>query len=290
MKKLLSFLLALSLFILPVLAGSGSAKAETTIEDVLDALNNSTYRSTYNALKGGEEFKNGSKGDTAKGVQQTLADFGQDITVDGKAGKKTFSTLNTVQEAFGLDKTSTLDADGYATLLSCLVFIKNPDEAESLFYAEMGDAEFNYNVACSYYVQNKYYTAKKFFEQSEYNDYATRASKCVQSFPKNGVMFKESIGKENAKIKVVNKDETYGMHVEIWTTDDVLARTMFIRPKGNAMCPVPAGNYYVKTAYGTEWFGDEAFGDDSSYSVRYFDGEADFEVKKQYLVTLTLYR
>ena len=90
-------------------------------EEALDALGEEVYRTTYEALLSGEVVEKGSRGDTAKGVQQTLVAFGQDIAVDGNVGPRTIAALNAVQEAFGLELTESVDAAGYGEMLRCLL-------------------------------------------------------------------------------------------------------------------------------------------------------------------------
>ena len=99
--------------------------------EALDALGDEIYWNTYSALVMGDVVKKGSKGETAKGVQQTLVALGQDITVDGSVGAKTIAALNAVQEAFGLEKTDSLDANTYAALLPKLLLVANSDEADA---------------------------------------------------------------------------------------------------------------------------------------------------------------
>ena len=90
------------------------------------------YRETYQALLDGEVLQKGSKGDAAKGLQQTLIAFGQGITADGSAGPKTFAALNQVQSSFGGDETETLDAEGYFGLLLKLLAYTDAAGAERL--------------------------------------------------------------------------------------------------------------------------------------------------------------
>ena len=99
--------------------------------EALDALGDELYRNTYSALVMGEEIKKGSKGETAKGVQQTLVALGQDIAVDGSVGAKTIGALNEVQAALGLEKTEYVDESVYAELLPNLLQAVNAGEADA---------------------------------------------------------------------------------------------------------------------------------------------------------------
>ena len=76
-------------------AEDGISDADMT-DVILDALSEEVYRTTYDALRSGEVIQKGSKGDAAKGVQQTLVAFGQSISVDGNVGPKSIAALNAV--------------------------------------------------------------------------------------------------------------------------------------------------------------------------------------------------
>ena len=94
---------------------------EAGIEQVLNALGETVYRDTYEALLAGEVIQKGSKGETARGLQQTLIAFGERIVADGDIGSKTLKAMNNVQQAHALEVTDSMDAESYALLLSALV-------------------------------------------------------------------------------------------------------------------------------------------------------------------------
>ena len=269
-------------------------REEVTVDDILSALDNDTYRATYDALLSGEVIAKGSKGDTAKGVQQTLVAFGQNITVDGNVGPKTIAALNAVQEAFGLEQTEALDADGYARLLPRLLIATDPDEAEALLRDQMDAGEYDYMTACALVAQGKYYSAKQAFEYSGYGDWETRAAACVQPWPKNGVLYKnpDVKGSSTELVVKVNAEPDRAMLVKVYTASGVLARTMFIGGTGQATCSLPAGVYVVKDGVGSNWYGEEeAFGDwpDGLYEIMtYEDGSQEVNLKRNYRSTITV--
>ena len=79
------------------------------------------------------------------------------------------------------------------------------------------------------------------------------------------------------------------MLVKIYTTDDVLARTLFIGGTGKATTSLPAGTYILKDGTGREWYGEaEAFGPDGDYEIMTFDGEQEIELKRNYTSTITV--
>ena len=100
---------------------ASESPAEPGIEQVLDALGEEAYRDTYEALLAGEIIQKGSKGEAARGLQQTLIAFGQSIVADGNIGPKSIAALNSVQQAHGLEATEMVDAEGYVLLLSALL-------------------------------------------------------------------------------------------------------------------------------------------------------------------------
>ncbi len=87
----------------------------------LAALGVDAYRPLREALGRGETVGDGSRGDAAKGLQQLLVAFGQDIRADGIVGPKTIAALNAVQDRYGLPRTAALDAAGLAALLPLLL-------------------------------------------------------------------------------------------------------------------------------------------------------------------------
>lgn len=95
--------------------------ASNAVEVALETLGVPAYRALYDALNAGSTVGSGSRGDAAKGLQQMLVAFGQDIAVDGIVGPKTIAALNAVQAQYGLPQSDELDAAGFAELLPLLL-------------------------------------------------------------------------------------------------------------------------------------------------------------------------
>ena len=290
MKKLLTILLALALILaLPALADE---TAEVSTDEILSALGIGTYRNTYNALMAGEVVQKGTKSEAARGVQLTLAVFGQKLDVDGNAGPKTIEALNAVQAAFGLPQTQVLDAKGYAELLRMLLIADKPDVAADLLVDQFRPGEFEYLRACALQAKGKFAAAKLAFENCEYGDWMIRAATCVQPWPKTGVLYKNpQVSGSSTELTVkYNSDPEYAMLVKIYTLDNTLARTMFIAGNSKATTRLPAGTYIIKDGRGTEWFGEEdSFGENGSYEIMTFsDGEQTVQLKKNYSSTITV--
>ena len=264
---------------------------EVTTAEVLDALGEGPYREVYDALSAGEVIQKGSKGDIAKGVQQTLIAFGQDIAADGSVGPKTIGALNAVQAAFGLEQTEALDAAGYEQLLPRLLVAVDEDRARELLADSMGE-EFDYMRGCVLFAQQKFFSAKRAFEDSGCGDWEARVEACAQPWPKTGQLYKNSAVKGSATDLTVqfNSDPDVAMLVKIYTTDDVLARTLFIGGTGKAKTSLPKGTYIIKDGTGRTWYGDEeAFGSDGYYEIMTFgDGEEEVTLKSGHAYTITV--
>ena len=265
---------------------------EAPVDEILNALDDEVYRATYDALVEGTIIQKGSKGDAAKGLQQTLIAFGQSIAADGSVGPKTIGALNAVQAAFGLEQTDTLDAGGYAELLPRLLIATRPDEAGALLEGHMDAAEIDYMRACAYVAGGKFYSARKACESSGFGDWEERAAACVQSWPKTGQLYKNpSVKGSSTQLTVkFNTNPDTAMLVKIYTADDVLARTLFIGGTGKASTSLPAGTYTIKDGTGKEWYGEEeAFGEDGYYEIMTFgDGEQKVKLMKNYSSTITV--
>ena len=98
-----------------------TAAAAPGVEAALEALGVEAYRALYDALSRGEVIGDGSRGDAVRGLQQLLAAFGQAVKADGIVGPRTIAALNAVQDQFGLPRTDSLDAEGFAALLPLLL-------------------------------------------------------------------------------------------------------------------------------------------------------------------------
>ena len=202
--------------------------AQNWSEYVLSQLGNSVYRETYDALSEGKPVSTGAYGTAAKGLQQTLIDFGQKLSADGQAGGKTFEALHTVQDAFGLDRTDTVDADGYSQLLLRLLVFKEMEEDEysvtdkisSLPGEPVDYDECTYMMACADYLRGRYYKAKDRFEYCYWGDAEERAEKCIQPWQSTGQIWKDSSMGAGTQLTItVNGEPDVGMHVKIYQQD-----------------------------------------------------------------------
>ena len=156
----------------------------------------------------------------------------------------------------------------------------------------MDGGEYGYMHACALAAQGKFYSAKELFEESGFGDWAARAEACVQPWPKNSVLYKNPNVKGSSTELTVkfNTNPDTAMLVKVYTTDDVLARTMFIGGTGKATCSLPAGTYVIKDGTGKNWYGEEeAFGKEGYYEIMTFgDDEQEVQLKGGYSSTITV--
>jgi len=271
---------------------SAPAPVETGFaSEILNALNDDLFKDTYRALSEGELIQSGSYSSAVKGLQQTLNAFGQNLGVDGSAGSRTISALNEVQKAFGLEETDTLDADGYAKLLSALLLLENPESAAKLLPENMSMKQYQYMQACAMVVQGKNCSAKALFEKCRYNDWEVRAAECILPWPSNGVIWKDSAlgGGTELTIKV-NQASDLGMLIKIYKDGTQPAAQLFVGGTGSATVSLPSGIYTIKDGTGKTWFGpEESFGSTGSYEIMTFEGGAsETELESGYGYTITI--
>ena len=254
--------------------------SDDTLQAVLDALDNETYRNTMTALLNGDVITNGTYSETAAGLQQTLADFGCEIAVDGSAGPATFQNLNYVLSVFGMNETDTVDADLYAELMPLLLLsIADEETAREVLrgYFAPGEnsSEFDYMRGCALYVKGLYYSARDAFEESNYRDYEYRARSCVQPFPQNGELWHNgSLYSQSMYLTFVinDYDVNKGTCFEVLTDEGTPACLLFVNGNGSVTTSLPGGVYRIREASGSEWYGTrEYFGREGSYEYLTFD-------------------
>jgi hypothetical protein len=136
-------------------------------------------------------------------------------------------------------------------------------------------AEAEYNRACTLFDEGKYYSAKAAFEKSAYKDWEQRAAACVQPMPETGELFHdENMTSDNMILAfcVESQDDNKGMYITVYTKDKKLVESLFIKGADTVETKIPGGEYYIKDASGTEWYGaDEQFGPDGHYETMVFN-------------------
>ncbi len=276
LKRLIPFMLIVALLLpcLPFAAEAAYISDPDAImmQDVLDTLGSSAYRNTYERLVNGSIIRSGSSGKLAKGLLKLLDAMGEDVNVDGKVNTNALECMRYIQGSFGLQKTSSLDLNGYKELLFCLLVYKDASNAKSLLVEDWNHislSEYNYMRGCSYYLKSRYYKAKTYFEMSGWGDYASRAASCSRSWPSDGKVWVKGSYKGSYKftVKVSGSSSSWATAYKIYSkSGNKHIATLFIGGDGKASVKLKGGTYYVKTARGQDWYGKkDFFGDDVDF-------------------------
>ena len=300
MKRIIALLLVFVLMLSGVSAFAEGSSDEKMMKALLDTLGKNDYRITYEYLQEGRTIYKGASGKHVKGLQKALDAFGRDITADGKAGSGTFKALNKVRKAYGMQETSRVNADDYKQLLVRLLVYKDGDAAYDLLVRDtsyLSYGEYQYMRGCGMTLRGKYYSAKKYFENSYWGDYRQRAADCAKTWPEDGLLWKDKSIGGGVKFKIKVKDQSYnvGEVFKVYRKDTKKhVATLFIGANGSATTYLPSGTYYIKSALGwsDEWYGKkELFGSDVEYNRLLIDGKKTFTIHSNYAwYTLTCSR
>lgn len=183
----------------------------------------------------------------------SVASTSSTISTDSTATSTTSSAVSTTSATSTASTTSTTSATSVA---------EDPGAAE-------------YQRAVALFDEGKFYSAKQAFEASKYQDWEQRAAACVQPLPETGVLWRdETLQGEimGLAFDVHEDDENTCTYLEVYTADHKRAAAFFIKGTGEARAELPGGNYYIKDATGTEWYGEtEMFGPDGHYENMVFD-------------------
>ena len=137
------------------------------------------------------------------------------------------------------------------------------------------EAKAEYDRAVALFDEGKFFSAKEAFEKSGYQDWEQRAAACVQPMPETGELWhnENMVTDEMILEFAVNEDNAdLGRYIAVYSQDKQLAATLFVKGGGTVSTGLPGGNYYIKDAKGTEWYGsDELFGSDGNYETMVFD-------------------
>ena len=260
---------------------SAASVPEDLVMQILDALENDTYRSVREFLKSGETIGSGYRGDPGAGLQQMFADFGCEISVDGAVGQQTIGALQQIQDNFSLPQTETVGLEEYDQLLPLLLMTQDEEKAEELlpdYYEEAGGpGYYAYLKGCAFLLRGRYYAAKEAFAQSGYGDSTAKAQSCEQPWPENGEIWRSSEvpGSDVGLTFTVNSyDESLGRCFHMYTLSGKLTAVLFVTGSGSATTYVPSGTYRIKDGSGHAWYGKtDAFGRDGYYEFMSFNEE-----------------
>lgn len=134
--------------------------------------------------------------------------------------------------------------------------------------------EDRYNAAMALYNEEKYYSARQAFIESQYGDWQEMAEKCIQKRPSTGELWHDpSIWVQDMSLtfRIEQPDDT-SIFLRLYK-DGKPVSYVFVAGAGETTVWLPGNGYYrIKDGVGTEWYGTkEAFGPDGSYESMTFD-------------------
>lgn len=184
-----------------------------------------------------------------------------------------------------------LDAGQYQQALSAFQALNGyADSSEMIIQCQHG---LDYESAKTAYERGKFYTAYTLYSaMPDYFDSSEQAQNCIQTAPKTGQTYRNDAHKsKSCPITVKTPDDDLNSYLKFYSENGDLVCCMFIASGKSARVSLPAGNYQIKEATGTNWFGEEEmFGLEgaSYYALTFGDGATTTTLKRNYIYTLTL--
>lgn len=145
-----------------------------------------------------------------------------------------------------------------------------------------------YKEAEKLYDNGEYYQAKKkFLSIKSYKDASKRSDECVQELPANA-SFRTGNG-SGTNITITAPGGSRSVYLKMYNSSGTVIGTIFLRPEGSGTLYLSPGDYTIKCAYGTEWYGEkDLFGDNGSYSQLLNGSNEVFSLSRNYTYTLEL--
>jgi TolA-binding protein len=148
-----------------------------------------------------------------------------------------------------------------------------------------------YAIAEKIYEEGKLYEAYQAFKAlGSYADSADRAQACTVPLPNTGELYHNgSYVSSSSAIVIDGSNSTYVSYYKVYAGAELVS-TIFLNPGGSCTVEVPPGDYTIKEAVGSIWFGEEImFGDEGGYEVLLFEGDNNyFTLEYNIKVTITL--
>lgn len=164
------------------------------------------------------------------------------------------------------------------------------DSVERLQTARQGYLTYEkpYQQAEEYFSNQEFYKAQALYlDIPDYKDSQQKAAACVRPLPENGAM---NVGNGYGMVLTIQVPAgTESVFLKLYDESGAAAGHVFIRPGMNATINMLGGNYTMKVAYGTEWYGEtDLFGENGSYQQLLNGNDSVFELESGYSYTLTL--
>jgi len=191
-----------------------------------------------------------------------------------------------IDYALAMEVMSSKDFAGAKTLFEALI----PYKDSASFATECGNRVI-YAKADSAYDDEYFYTAYTLFKSiSGFSDSCARADSCVQDYPATGEIYRSITGTAVSLIFRTPGDDPRPTFLRIYTEENELVSSVFIRSGDSPTIKLPEGKYYINMAYGENWFGPgDMFGDDAEYQTLQLDRDSEaFAFESNYIYTFRL--
>ena len=116
-----------------------------------------------------------------------------------------------------------------------------------------------------------------FRKLGSYEDSADRMKQCTTPFPSTDIIYKNPEYNSTRSSIVINcSNNPHSSYFKLYN-DTTLVAIMWVNGGEKLTISVPAGNYSIRQATGSAWFGEEImFGDEGYYEVILFDADRDY--------------
>ena len=186
-----------------------------------------------------------------------------------------------------------LDRNNYAEALIVLEPLVEIGFRDSAVLAQEAQNTITYAMAEEYYEEGLFYTAYNLFiSLGNFRDSADRAEQCIQEHPSTGQLYRNQDFTGTAvelRIRTPSEDPRPTV-VKIYTEDEVLVSTIFIRAGSSSTVRLPVNTYMIRIGYGDNWFGEyEYFGDANAfYLTLQLEGGQTYAFRRNFIYTLTI--
>ena len=140
--------------------------------------------------------------------------------------------------------------------------------------AGTGAADPRYEEAMALFNEEKYYSARQAFIESQYGDWEEMAAKCVRERPSAGELWHDPAtkSKEISLTFRIDQPEDQSIFIRIFKYGKPVSN-LFVPGPGNVTVKLPGTSLYtIRDGIGRVWYGEkEAFGREGSYETMIFD-------------------
>ncbi len=149
-----------------------------------------------------------------------------------------------------------------------------------------------YDEAMAYFSEGRYYSARKAFTESRYEDWQDWADKCPQPKPATGELWHDpALRLQDTELTIRVDQSSTDMFFRIYKEDSLIS-DVYITGSDEVTVFLPGNAYYtVKDGIGRTWYGEkEAFGKEGTYETMTFDGKGTERVflESGYAYTLSI--